>query len=95
MAKVSWTFQALEDIQEITDFHAPTSPQYASFIVTEILSVEEKLSRFPKIGRIVPETNINSIREVIVSNYRVIYAISSNGEVNVLTVRSSRYPLAL
>jgi len=95
MVKVNWTFQALEDIQDIADFHAPTSPQYASFIVAEILSVEEKLSRFPKIGRIVPEANIDSIREVIVSNYRVIYAISSNGEINILTVRSSKYPLSL
>jgi len=95
MAKVNWTFQALEDIQDIADFHAPSSPQYASFIVTEILSVEEKLSRFPKIGRIVPETNIKSIREVIVSNYRVIYAIAPNGEINILTVRSSKYPLSL
>ena len=50
----------------------------------------ERLQEFPQSGRIVPEHNIASLREVIVRPYRVVYRLRE-GVVEVVTVfRASR-----
>ena len=94
MAKVNWTFQALENLDEIATFHSNTSPKYANYLVDKIFQKTEMLKTFPRIGRIVPETNLESIRELIVSKYRVIYSIPNVDEVFILTVHPSSIPLS-
>jgi len=41
MAKVNWTFQALEDIAEIAEYHDSISETYSSFLVEEFFSKEK------------------------------------------------------
>jgi toxin ParE1/3/4 len=49
-----------------------------------VLSVE-KLLQFPRMGRVVPETQDESIRELLHQNYRIVYRI--NGErIEILTI---------
>ncbi len=48
MAKVTWTFQALEDIRDIAEYHAQNSEKYASFLVTQFFEKTEQLESFPK-----------------------------------------------
>ena len=62
MAKVNWTFQALEDLSDIGEQLAQNSNSYASHIVKVILEKTELLQSFPELGRIVPESKIKSIR---------------------------------
>jgi addiction module RelE/StbE family toxin len=94
MAKVIWTFQAMEDLADINHYLSQNSEKYADFIVTSILAVTEQLEQFPNSGRIVPEMRINSIRELIVSKYRIIYQIVALDSVSVLTIRHSSKPLS-
>jgi plasmid stabilization system protein ParE len=54
MAKVNWTFQALENLDEIATFHSNTSPKYANYLVDKIFQQTEMLKTFPRVGRIVP-----------------------------------------
>ena len=89
MAKVNWTFQALEDLSDIGEQLAQNSNSYASHIVKVILEKTELLQSFPELGRIVPESKIKSIRELIIKKYRIIYVLSSDKEVNILAVRHS------
>ena len=49
-----------------------------------VLSVE-KLLRFPKMGRVVPETQDESIRELLHQNYRIIYRIAGE-RIEILTI---------
>jgi plasmid stabilization system protein ParE len=49
-----------------------------------VLSVE-KLLRFPKMGRVVPETQYESIRELLHQNYRIIYRIAGE-RIEILTI---------
>jgi plasmid stabilization system protein ParE len=50
----------------------------------------ERLSTFPESGRMVPERNDPSIREVVVKPYRVVYRLKP-GLVEIATVfRASR-----
>jgi|APTNR8051073442_1049403.scaffolds.fasta_scaffold01845_10 plasmid stabilization system protein ParE len=94
MAKVTWTFQALEDIADIAEFHDQHSTHYASFLVEAFLAVEDQLANFPYSGRVVPETNLPVIRELIVHDHRIIYSVISSEEVSILSVRSSKRPLS-
>lgn len=93
MAKVTWTFQALEDLSEIAEHLALNSEKYASYIVELILDKGQLLETFPKLGRIVPEINLTSVRELIVKNYRVIYSSPNSDQVNILSIRHSSKPL--
>jgi plasmid stabilization system protein ParE len=54
MAQVNWTFQALEDVEEIAAFHARNSERYASLLVEYFFEGAAQLEKFPLSGRIVP-----------------------------------------
>ncbi len=51
------------------------------------------LELHPKIGRVVPEVNIESLRELIVGNYRLVYQINSSN-IEILTIRHSAKPFS-
>jgi toxin ParE1/3/4 len=93
VAKVDWTFQALEDLAEIDHYLHANAAKYADFVISSVLEVTTQLEQFPKSGRIVPEMNIPSVRELIVLKYRIIYQMPSSDEVNILTIRHSSKPL--
>ena len=85
MAQVSWTPQAADDLDAIAEFIARDSPHFAALLVANILQTVDRLVDFPESGRIVPEIDNRSIREVILGSYRIIYRRRSEA-VEVLTV---------
>lgn len=93
MAKVTWTFQALEDLDEIAEYQAKYSEKYASFLIDAIFENTKQLETFPYSGRVVPELKLPSIRELIVRKYRVVYSVPDKSQVHILTVRPSSIPL--
>ncbi|MFA5422273.1 MAG: type II toxin-antitoxin system RelE/ParE family toxin [Phycisphaerae bacterium] len=78
MAQLRWTVQAVEDVESIAEFISEDSIHYANLFVSDILSAAERLKRFPEIGRIVPEFNEPSIREIILGNYRIVYRLKDD-----------------
>jgi len=76
----------LERIQEIADYIAEDSRVAAGNWVDEVFKKIEKLKSNPEIGRIVPETAIPDIRELLFGNYRIIYLISKK-YISILTIR--------
>ncbi|HMR42693.1 MAG TPA: type II toxin-antitoxin system RelE/ParE family toxin [Saprospiraceae bacterium] len=93
MAKVNWTFQALGELAEISEFLEKGSPKYAEYVVDTILETVKTLENFPKLGRKVPETNISNLRELLILNYRVVYFYTSKEVVEIITIRHSARPL--
>ncbi|WP_192823360.1 type II toxin-antitoxin system RelE/ParE family toxin [Rufibacter sp. LB8] len=89
MAAVIWTAQALEDINAIAEYIAADSPKYAAITVQKFFSKAAMLETLPNSGRVVPELNNPSIRELLEGNYRIIYQITPQGQVQVLTVHHS------
>jgi toxin ParE1/3/4 len=65
----------LTDLQEITAFIAKDSPNYAKRFGHQLRKGPKKLKRFPLIGWMVPEFERQSLREVLVGNYRIIYEV--------------------
>ena len=85
MVQIEWTERSLEDLKEIHDYIARDSKSYANLFIKKIYNTVQKLKEFPNIGRIVPEVNIPTVREIIFQNYRIIYRIM-NDLVEIITV---------
>lgn len=75
MVQIEWTERSLEDLNEIHDYIARDSKSYATLFIKKIYNTVQKLKEFPNMGRIVPEVNIPSVRELIFQNYRIVYRI--------------------
>ncbi len=85
MAKVTWTQQALEDLEAVCIFIARDAPLYAELFAGQVLRATDRLEDFPLSGRVVPEIGQENIREIILGNYRIIYRVLPE-EVEILTI---------
>ena len=83
--KLIWTEPAVLDLERIKDYISRDSEYYALALIEKIFESVEKLIRFPKIGREVPEYQDDTIREILCNNYRVIYKVDTN-QIVILTV---------
>ncbi len=85
MVRIEWTERSLEDLNQIHDYIARDSKSYATLFIKKLYNTVQKLKEFPNMGRIVPEVNIPSVREIIFQNYRIIYR-TMNNFVEIITV---------
>lgn len=95
MAKLIWTDQAINDLGDIGDYISENSESYAKLTVTRLFERANILKAFAKTGRVVPEKNEDHVRELIEGNYRIIYEIVSEDQINILTVYHSARDLKL
>lgn len=89
MVKIVWTEVSIKDLKEIFDFIAEDSVRYASITTLKIYQYAHKISINPYLGRTVPEFNDKLIREIIQGNYRIIYRIKSELQVDILRIHHS------
>ena len=75
--QVVWSSTAIEDVEAIATYISRDSSAYAAAVVQKIVDVTHNLSKFPFLGRVVPELNEDSIREKFAYNYRIIYRIEN------------------
>ena len=83
--RVFWTDAALSQLEAIRDYLAQTSPDYARRVVERLVNRSEQVAAFPRSGRMVPEYEIDEVRQVIESSYRLIYLIKEE-QVEILAV---------
>lgn len=74
--KVVWTSRATDDLYAIYESLSVFSDTRAETVTEEIINQVFLLEQFPRIGRVVPELNLETIRELIVHQYRVVYSIT-------------------
>ena len=85
--KVVWTESAVSQLQAIHDYIAETSPEYALRMVDRLTKRSIQIGEFPFSGRMVPEYELNEIREMLEWPYRIIYLVqTSQSRVEVLAV---------
>jgi len=89
MVKIVWTDISIIDLKEIFDFIADDSLRYASLTTNKIYQRVQEIINNPYLGRIVPEFNDKLIRELIEGNYRIIYRIKSDIQIDILRVYHS------
>lgn len=90
MAKIIWTLNAIADLEDIAKYISRDSKMYANTFVSKLIESTEKLKNFPRSGRIVPEFNDPTIRELIIQNYRIVYQIENQRVGIVAIVHGSR-----
>ena len=85
---VGWNPEAVKDLQTIRDHYLQFNPETAEKVTRGIILATRRLKNFPASGRIVPEINDPLIREVIWSNWRIIYLLptSNNESLEVLNI---------
>jgi toxin ParE1/3/4 len=81
--RVAWTETAWRDLERVADYIAEDSPGYAAALVRRIRDQARSLEEMAERGRVVPELDQPSVRELVVGSYRLIYEIGE-GSVYVL-----------
>ena len=92
MVRINWTFQARNDLKDIAEYISKDSIRYAKLQAERIKEKTKILKTYPRAGKIVQEINQENIRELIEGNYRIIYKIVTDNQIDILTIHhSSRY----
>jgi addiction module RelE/StbE family toxin len=86
MVKIVWTEISIIDLKEIFDFIADNSVKYASITTQNIYQRTQELIQNPNFGRIVPEFKKKTIRELIFGNYRIIYRLKNEKQIDILRI---------
>lgn len=82
---------ALEDLQATQEHYIEQGvPHIGDEYVAAILEHCEMLKRHPEAGRVVPEFNLDHIRELIYSSFRVVYLRQAAEVVLIRVWRSER-----
>ena len=83
--KVRWTNAAVDT--NFSGYAARTSSVYAERLVDRLIARSEQAGALPQSGRMVPEYQDPTVRELIERPYRIVYRIRPDlDRVDVLTV---------
>lgn len=88
--RIVWSPTANNKIKDILEYISEDNPDAALKLIDDFEAKVGKLRENPESGRILPEANNTSIRELVVhENYGIIYEINSD-VIEILTVRHFR-----
>lgn len=86
MAEIIWTKRARNDLKNIYEYISFDSTFYARRFILKLVTQVDSLEHFPTAGRIVPEKEDVSIRELIEGNYRIFYKTSKGNIIYILRI---------
>jgi toxin ParE1/3/4 len=86
MGQMKWTEKASSHLQAIHEYIAQDSRVYAIGFIKSLIKATSKPESLPRCGRIVPELKDYGFREVLYANYRIVYRITNNDDIEILTV---------
>lgn len=86
MGQIRWTEKASSHLQAIYEYIAQDSKVYAARFIKSLIKATSKLESLPRCGRVVPELQDYGFREVIYVNYRIVYMITKNDDIEILAV---------
>jgi toxin ParE1/3/4 len=88
--KIIWTVTAYKDLQNIVEFISEDSPYYAMSFYEDEMDKAQTLIEFPHRGRVVPEMDDPSMRELFVHRYRLIYQNINESEIITTIIHGAR-----
>ena len=86
MAQIRWTARALDELEAAATYIERDSPRVAEAFAARVFQETDRLTLFPRSGRVVPELNRGDIRELIVFSYRIIYQVTDEDVIRILTL---------
>lgn len=75
---IVWSQTAVEDLREIVRFIARDDPAAAAGLADRILGRIELASNLPFSNRAVPEKSEESVREIVLRPYRIVYYVDNS-----------------
>lgn len=81
--RVIWTDQARVALDDVLTYIAEESLDGAQAVLEQALAAAEALATLSERGRVVPELDDPSVREVFVYSYRMLYEVTES-EVRIL-----------
>lgn len=87
---VTWAESAIATVAEQAEYIARDSPSYAATLVTKVEKAAASLFQFPNRGRVVPEYRDDTIRELFVDRYRLIYRVRNTSVLIAAFVHGAR-----
>ena len=91
VVKVAWSEPALEELDKALQYIAFNQPEAARNLWRQVKAASRSLGRYPMKGRMVPEYQNPTIREILVGPFRIIYTTEDAGIATILAaVRSER-----
>jgi toxin ParE1/3/4 len=90
MARLIWTEPAIADLEAIADYMALDKPDAATRYVQQVFAAVERLVRFPKSGKVVPEIPHLPYRQVIVPPCRIFYRVEGEDILIVSVMRGEQ-----
>ena len=88
--RVTWSPEAVEDLESIAEYIERDSAFYARSVVSQILEASRKIKEFPLIGRVLPEIGDENIRERFIYSYRLVYEIQQQRILIVAVIHGKR-----
>lgn len=76
--RLAWSRRAERDLLQLRAYIAQDSPRYAAQFIARLIHAVEQLPDFPRRGRVVPEVNEDSLRELIFHGYRILYRLDND-----------------
>ena len=78
---VRWSEPAAEDLKELVQFLSQYDTSVARSLAERIVARLDTAADHPFSGRVVPEKEDASIREIILSPYRLVYQVEEEEQV--------------
>ena len=88
MVQINWTDSALQDLNDIGDYIAKDSLRFAEITVERLFESVDILENHPLAGTMTPEFENKYIRQVVRGTYRIVYQITNESRIDVLTVHN-------
>ena len=78
-ARITFAASAIKDLEDLQAHYAGEGvPDVGKRLVADIMSTVERLGTHPLSGRVVPEFNVEHLREIIHPPFRIVYRHDKN-----------------
>jgi toxin ParE1/3/4 len=78
-ASITFAVSAIKDLEGVQAYYTGEGvPDVGKRLIAEIVAKIERLGAHPLIGRVVPEFNVEHLREIIDPPFRIVYRHDKN-----------------
>lgn len=88
--RVEWSDLASDDLSDVVAYISRDSAFYARTFGEKVVLATRRLKDFPESGRLIPEAEDKTLREIIVQGYRVMYRLEENHVLILAVMHGSR-----
>lgn len=88
--RVEWSDCARDDLEDLVRYISRDSTFYAQRFGEKVVLATRRLKDFPESGRMIPEAEDKTLREIIVQGYRVMYRLETNRALILAVLHGSR-----